>query len=55
MRGTALIEDGAGMGASALAVIPFVGYPAGASRPVPSVARVRRRDGQKYEGLRVLR
>jgi hypothetical protein len=54
VRGTALVEDGAGLAAAAVAVIPFVGY-------VLTVAagwllqRLRRRDDQKFRGLRVLR
>ena len=54
VRGTALIEDGAGLGAAAVALIPFVGY-------LMTIAagwlllRVRRREDQKYAGLRVLR
>ncbi len=54
LRGTALVEDAAGVGAAALAVVPFAGYLlAVASGGL--LARVRRREGQKYEGLRVLR
>jgi hypothetical protein len=54
VRGTALVEDGAGLGAAAVALIPFVGY-------VMTVAaawllmRQRRREDQKFRGLRVLR
>jgi hypothetical protein len=54
VRGTALVEDGAGLGASALALIPFIGYPLGVAAGA-MFARVRRRDDRKYEGLRVLR
>jgi hypothetical protein len=54
LRGTALVEDGAGLAASALAVVPFVGYLLAAAA-VALLARVRRREGRKYEGLRVLR
>jgi uncharacterized protein DUF4126 len=54
LRGTALVEDGAGLAASALAIVPLVGYLlAGAAAAL--LARVRRREGRKYEGLRVLR
>jgi hypothetical protein len=54
VRGTALVEDGAGLGAAAVALIPFVGY-------LMTVAagwllmRQRRREDQKFRGLRVLR
>jgi len=54
IRGTALIEDGAGLAGAALAVIPIAGYllalAAGAL-----LQRVRTREGRRYEGLRVLR
>lgn len=54
LRGTAMVEDGAGVGAAALAVVPFVGY----ALSVAAVAlwtRLRRREDRKYGGLRVLR
>jgi hypothetical protein len=54
LRGTALIEDGVGLVVAAVAVVPFVGYAltvAGGAL----LARVRHRENQKYEGLRVLR
>jgi hypothetical protein len=54
LRGTALIEDISGFIASAVALIPFVGYimlvAAGAL-----AARARQREQEKYKGLRVLR
>jgi hypothetical protein len=54
LRGTALVEDVAGVGAAALAVVPFAGYLLAVAAG-GLWARVRRREGQKYEGLRVLR
>jgi hypothetical protein len=53
-RGTALIEDAAGVVAAVIGAIPFVGIPmvAGAAA---LFARTRRRDQDKYKGLRVLR
>jgi len=54
LRGTALVEDGAGLAAAAAAVVPFVGY-ALALAAGWLFARLRRREGQKYSGLRVLR
>ncbi len=54
LRGTALVEDMAGVGAAALAVVPFAGYLLAVAAG-GLWARVRRREGQKYEGLRVLR
>jgi hypothetical protein len=54
LRGTALVEDGAGVVTSGLAVIPFVGYILAAAAAA-LWARMRRREGRKYEGLRVLR
>jgi hypothetical protein len=54
LRGTAAIEDAAGLGASALALVPPIGY-AMAAAGVLLLARVRRRAGQRYQGLRVLR
>ena len=54
VRGTALIEDGAGIGASLVALIPIVGYLMALAGGF-LLLRVRRREGQKYEGLRVLR
>jgi hypothetical protein len=54
VRGTALIEDGSGIGASIVAVIPIVGYLMAIAGGF-LLLRVRRREGQKYEGLRVLR
>ena len=54
VRGTALIEDGAGVGASLIALIPVIGYIMAVAGGLLLV-RMRRREGQKYEGLRVLR
>jgi hypothetical protein len=54
IRGTAMIEDGAGVVASAAGVIPFAGYPMTAAAGV-LVVRARRREREKYKGLRVLR
>jgi hypothetical protein len=54
IRGTAMIEDGAGLAGAAIAVIPIAGYilaiGAGAL-----LQRIRAREGRRYEGLRVLR
>ncbi len=54
VRGTALVEDGAGLVAAAAAVVPFVGY-ASTLAVAWLFGRLRRREGQKYRGLRVLR
>jgi hypothetical protein len=54
IRGTALIEDGAGLAGAALAVIPIVGYLL-ALAAGGLLQRVRAREGRRYEGLRVLR
>ena len=54
LRGTALVEDGGGLVCSAAAVVPFVGYVLAAAA-LALLARVRRRESRKYEGLRVLR
>jgi len=53
-RGTALVEDGAGVAAGVAGVVPFVGF------ALVAVAgflftRTRRREQEKYKGLRVLR
>jgi hypothetical protein len=54
LRGTIMIEDGAGLAGSAAALVPVVGIlmtvAAGGL-----VLRARRRDREKYKGLRVLR
>jgi hypothetical protein len=54
LRGTAVIEDGAGIVGSSVGLVPFVGLlmtvGAGAL-----VYRARRREQEKYKGLRVLR
>ncbi len=54
LRGTALIEDGAGLGTAAIAVVPFAGYVL-AVAAAALLQRVRVREARKYEGLRVLR
>jgi Domain of unknown function (DUF4126) len=54
VRGTALVEDGAGVVTAAAAVIPFVGYLLTAAAGW-LLWRMRRREDQKYRGLRVLR
>ena len=54
VRGTALIEDGAGLASSAVAIIPFAGYVLAAAAAW-LLLRLRRRDDQKFRGLRVLR
>lgn len=54
VRGTALIEDGAGLATAALAVVPFVGYLLTLAAGW-LLLRLRRRDDQKFRGLRVLR
>ena len=54
IRGTAMIEDGAGLGTAAVAVIPIVGYVLAIAAGV-LLRRVRAREGKRYEGLRVLR
>ena len=54
LRGTAIIEDGAGLVASVIGCIPFAGYPM-ALAGLGLFVRVRRRDREKYKGLRVLR
>jgi uncharacterized membrane protein len=54
LRGTAVIEDGAGLVASVLGCIPYVGYPM-ALGGLGLFIQVRRRDREKYKGLRVLR
>jgi hypothetical protein len=54
LRGTALVEDGSGLVASAAAVIPLVGYVLAAAAAWLGL-RLRRREDEKYRGLRVLR
>jgi hypothetical protein len=49
-----MIEDGAGLGTAAVAVIPIVGYVLAIAAGV-LLRRVRAREGKRYEGLRVLR
>ena len=54
VRGTAMVEDGTGVATSAAGAVPFVGFLlAGAAAVL--FARTRRRDQEKYKGLRVLR
>jgi hypothetical protein len=54
VRGTAMIEDGTGVVASVLGAIPFVGFALAAGAAV-LFGRTRRREQEKYKGLRVLR
>jgi hypothetical protein len=54
VRGTALVEDGAGLATAAVAVVPFVGYALTLAAGW-LLMRLRRRDDQKFRGLRVLR
>jgi hypothetical protein len=54
VRGTAMVEDGAGVATSVAAAVPFVGFLLAAAAAV-LFARTRRRDQEKYKGLRVLR
>jgi hypothetical protein len=54
IRGTAMIEDGAGIAGSAIAVVPIAGYVL-AVAALGLLQRVRAREGRRYEGLRVLR
>ena len=54
VRGTALVEDGAGIATAAVAIIPFVGYLLALAAGW-LLLRLRRRDDQKFSGLRVLR
>jgi hypothetical protein len=54
IRGTALIEDGSGMVAAAAGLVPVVGYLMALAAGVLFL-RSRRRDQEKYRGLRVLR
>ena len=53
-RGTALIEDGAGVMAAVAGAVPFVGFVLAAVAAF-LFTRTRRRDREKYKGLRVLR
>ena len=54
LRGTAVIEDGSGVVASLLAVIPFAGFVL-ALLAGGLLWRVRRLEAGRYQGLRVLR
>jgi hypothetical protein len=54
VRGTAVVEDGSGLVVAVLGAIPLVGYALVAAAAVLFV-RTRRRDQEKYKGLRVLR
>jgi len=54
VRGTALVEDGTGVVTSLAGAIPFIGYLLAAAAAV-LFARTRRREQEKYKGLRVLR
>ncbi|MGZ4431553.1 MAG: hypothetical protein ACXVYV_07890 [Gaiellales bacterium] len=54
IRGTALIEDGAGVVAGAAGLVPVVGYLMALAAGILFL-RSRRRNQDKYRGLRVLR
>ena len=54
LRGTAVIEDGAGIVGSSAGLVPFVGFVMAIGAGV-LVYRARRREQEKYKGLRVLR
>jgi uncharacterized membrane protein YkvA (DUF1232 family) len=54
VRGTAVVEDGAGLAAAAVAVVPFAGFVLTAAAAW-LLLRLRRRDDAKFRGLRVLR
>jgi len=54
VRGTAVVEDGAGMLVAAAAAVPLVGLALTAAAAA-LFARTRRREQEKYKGLRVLR
>src|ERR687886_632668 len=51
--GTAALVGGAGVVAAALALIPLVGYVEALALPLVA-ARLRRRGGERYAGLRTL-
>ena len=53
-RGTALVEDGAGGMTAVAGLVPFVGFVL-ATAAAFLFARTRRREQEKYKGLRVLR
>ena len=55
VRGTALVEDGAGLGAAAVAVIPFVGYLMAAAAGWLLLRRCAAARSRSSAGLRVLR
>src|SRR3954451_11560598 len=54
VRGTAVIEDGAGVGPAFVGAIPIIGYAVTIGAGL-LFGRTRRRDQEKYKGLRVLR
>jgi hypothetical protein len=54
VRGTAIIEDGAGVVAALAGAVPLVGYVLAVAAGA-LFGRTRRRDQEKYRGLRVLR
>ena len=54
VRGTALVEDGAGVITSLAGAIPFIGFALVGAAGV-LFSRTRRREQEKYKGLRVLR
>ncbi|HEY0387146.1 MAG TPA: hypothetical protein VGC71_01780 [Gaiellales bacterium] len=54
VRGTAIIEDGAGVVMAAVGAVPLVGFVLAAAAAA-LFGRTRRREQEKYKGLRVLR
>jgi iron complex transport system permease protein len=54
VRGTAIVEDGAGVMAAAVGAIPLVGFLLTVAAAL-LFSRTRRSDQEKYKGLRVLR
>jgi hypothetical protein len=54
VRGTAIVEDGAGVMTAAIGAIPLVGFVLTVAAAL-LFSRTRRRDQEKYKGLRVLR
>jgi hypothetical protein len=54
VRGTAIIEDGAGVMTSVVGAIPIIGYVLAVAAGI-LFGRTRRREQEKYKGLRVLR
>jgi hypothetical protein len=54
VRGTAIVEDGAGVVTSVVGAVPIIGYALVVAAGV-LFGRTRRREQEKYKGLRVLR